>query len=423
MTNQPAHASPWSIVSPRARRTIILVFAVLYMCGASAIYVWSVFIPSLKLEFGWDDSQTSLVFTVCMMVHNFGNFFAGNLHERLGRKRMMLAAALFEATGLTIASLATSHAQMMIGFGLVYATGSGIMFNSMLTEVVRWFPNRPGQCSGTLLLGIGMGSMVNGLLVQAVIDASSWRMGFRLLAALVGSAAVAVTIAFRRPTSEELAALPQPERASDELDTEERRSLTPAEMLHTSTFWVFNLGGVLLSAGTLAITGNAVPVALELGIPQETAALAAGTIQIANGLSRLGMGALVDKAGLKRAMYLDGILFVVAFALLILAARTGAGVLVIVSFIVVGVAYGAIVTEVSMFVLEAFGPRYYASNLGTDALIGSITSPVSQLLGGSLAVVLGSFVATFPVLLLTAALGLAGTVYLFRKPLPSSRQA
>lgn len=407
-------------MSPRTRRTVILTFAVLYMCGASAIYVWSVFIPSLKLEFGWDDAQTSLVFTVCMMVHNFGNFIAGTFHERLGRRRMMFAAAAFEATGLVVCSLATSHAAMMLGFGVVYALGSGTMFNSMLTEVVRWYPDKPGLCSGTLLLGVGFGSMANSQLVQLVIDTVGWRAGFRLLAVIVGCAAVAVTVVYRPPTPEELEELPQPELAGGADAQDGLRSLSPTQMLRTPTFWVFNLSGVLLSAGSLAITGNAVPVALELGIPQGTAALAAGTIQIANGLSRLGMGALVDKAGLKRSMYLDGALFIVAFALLMLAAQTGAWQLVILSFVVLGFAYGGIVPSVPMFVLEAFGPAYYARNLGTDALVGSITSPVSQLLGGSLAVVLGSFVATFPVLLATAAIGLASTVYLFSRPLPAS---
>lgn len=124
------------------------------------------------------------------------------------------------------------------------------------------------------------------------------------------------------------------------------------------------------------------------------------------------MGILFDRLGIRRTMMLDGALFVAAFSLLLAAASTGIVALVWAGFVVLGLAFGGLASNHPVFVLSTFGARNYSMNLGTFALVNSLCSPVSQLMGGSLAAFLGGYAATFPVLLGAAVAGFAMTFIL-----------
>lgn len=400
-------------MSAAQRRNLLLVIGFLGMLGAGALYAWSVFVPELKLEFGWDDSQTSLVFTVAIIAFDIGCFMSGTLYGKLGPKPIMVFALVGIVAGLVLSSMASSHLWMMLSFGLVFGSGGGALYNSLLGVVVRWFPEKSGFCSGALLLGFGLGAMVFGQVISFVSAFAGWRGAFIALAGIVGAGAALVLLTVRAPSREELESLPVRTGGNA---AELGESLTTPEMLRNRQFWTYNIRAIVLIAGGLAVMGNAVPISLELGIVQSMAVLSSGLISVFNGASRLGMGIMFDKLGLRKTMWVDATLFVAAFALLALAARTQSQVFVWAAYVILGLAYGGMASNHPVFILNTFGSRNYSMNLGTFALINSLCSPVSQLLGGTLATALGSFGATFPVLVVASALGLASTALLSGKP-------
>lgn len=395
------------------RRNVLLVIGFLGMLGVGAIYAWSVFVPALKLEFGWDDAQTSLVFTVTIIAFNIGCFLSGTLYGRLGPKPIMACSLALIVAGLVLCSMASSHLWMLLSFGLAFGGGGGILYNSILGIVVRWFPEKSGFCSGALLLGFGLGAMVFGQVISFVSAFAGWRGAFIALAAIVGAGAALALATVRAPRREELEGLPT--RATGNA-AELGESLTTPEMLRNSQFWTYNIRAIVLIAGSLAVMGNAVPISLELGIAQGMAVLSSGLISVFNGASRLGMGIMFDKLGLRKTMWVDGALFVIAFVLLTLAVRMQSQAFVWAAYVILGLAFGGMASNHPVFVLNTFGSRNYSMNLGTFALINSLCSPASQLLGGSLATALGSFGATFPYLVMVSGLGFASTILLSGKP-------
>ena len=403
------------------RRNLLIVVGFLGMLGVGAIYAWSVFVPELKAEFGWDDSQTSLVFTVTIIAFNIGCFLSGTLYGKLGPKPIMVFALALIIAGLVLSSMATSHLWMLLSFGVAFGGGGGILYNSLLGIVVRWFPEKSGFCSGALLLGFGLGAMVFGQVISFVSGFAGWRGAFVALAAIVGAGAALALFTVRAPQREELESLPV--RASGSA-AELGESLTTPQMLRNRQFWIYNVRAIVLIAGSLAVMGNAVPISLELGIAQNLAVLTSGLISVFNGASRLSMGIMFDKLGLRKTMWIDGALFVVSFVLLLLAVRLQSQAFVWAAYVILGLAFGGMASNHPVFVLNTFGSRNYSMNLGTFALINSLCSPVSQLLGGSLATALGSFGATFPYLVVAAALGFASTVLLNGNPArPAQEQA
>lgn len=392
------------------RRRVLLGIAIVAMLGAGTMYTWSVFVPSLQDEFMWDAGQTSLVFTVCVVTFNIGCFLSGTLHDKLGLKPIMLASVVLMGTGLYLCSHIQTHLDVLLRFGVAFGMGAGMIYNSLLGELVRWYPDQSGTCSGVMLLGFGLGSLVYGQLTSAVIAALGWRGAFQVLCGLVVASAALAAILVRAPRREELEQLPI--RTATETDEELDEGVNTAGMLRDGAFWLYQLRAIALLAGSLAVMGSAVPIGIELGMLEGAAVLASGVISVFNGGSRLLMGILFDRLGIRRTMMLDGALFVAAFSLLLAAASTGIVALVWAGFVVLGLAFGGLASNHPVFVLSTFGARNYSMNLGTFALVNSLCSPVSQLMGGSLAAFLGGYAATFPVLLGAAVAGFAMTFIL-----------
>lgn len=184
-------------------------------------------------------------------------------------------------------------------------------------------------------------------------------------------------------------------------------SFTTAQMLRNSQFWIFVARVLLMIAAGLAIVGNATPLATEVGAAPELAVLLASAVSLANGLGRIIFGAIFDRMGRRFTLIFDAAVFLGAVALLYLAGLTHSVPVMAASFIVLGLSYGGIASCNAAYILGTFGPANYASNFGAFNLANMIASPISQVIGGSMAVRLGSYTATFPILVGVAGAGLA----------------
>lgn len=393
------------------KRTTQLAMGIVAMLCAGAIYAWSVFVPTLQDAFGWDASQTSLVFTFTILFLNVGGFLAGQLVGRLGRRTIMVAGATLLLVGIAGSSFTSSHLSLVLTFGLITGLGCGFMYNTLLSTVSQWYPDKGGFCSGALLLGFGMGGMVFGTLVGSLLSSIGWSATF--LAIGVPIAAVCGLAAFlvRAPHEDELAQLPHAEGG---VSGEEAVSYRTSQMIRTPQFWMFALRAILMVATGVAIVGNATPLALEFGASAGLAVLLASAISLANGLGRIVFGAIFDRIGRHATLVLDGAVFLGAIVLLWLAGLTHSVSIMAATFLVLGLAYGGIASCNAAFILGTFGQDDYASNFGAFNIATMLSSPVSQVIGGSLAARLGSYLATFPVLVGTAAIALVLAVLLAR---------
>lgn len=373
------------------------------MLVTGAFYAWSVFVPALQQEFGWNASQTSLVFTLTVLFFNVGSFVAGRLVGRIGVRATLMAGSALMFAGVSGSSLANSHAFMLMSFGAVCGTGVGFVYNMLLSTVAKWYPDKSGFCSGALLLGFGMSGMVFGTLVGQLVKSIGWRTTFLVMGIPIGLVALMASLFVRLPNEDELAELPQPERKGGAVQV---RSFTTAQMLRSSQFWIFAVRVLLMVGIGLAVVGNATPMATELGASAELAVFLASVISLANGCGRILFGWVFDRIGKRGTLILDAAVYLGALVLLMFAGFTHAVPLMAVAFVVLGLAYGGIASCNAAYILGTFGPDDYASNFGAFNIASMLSSPISQLVGGTLAVALGSYAATFPVLVAIAGVGL-----------------
>ena len=159
---------------------------VLYLC-IGLIYAWSIFVTPLESEFGWNRSQTSIIFTISVIAMSFGSVAGSQLVNRFSGKTSIRMAAAMMAAGLISSTFIRNLEGLYFCYGVLCGFAVGIVYNVNMNMVVKWFPDKPGMASGIMLMCYGMGSMVLGTGSSWVIAHFGWRMAFWILAAIFGS--------------------------------------------------------------------------------------------------------------------------------------------------------------------------------------------------------------------------------------------
>jgi OFA family oxalate/formate antiporter-like MFS transporter len=362
------------------------------------IYAWSIFRAPLSAQFpGWTATQLSWTFTLSMVFFCLGGFAAGRLAPRLGYRAVLIGAGVLLAAGFGLLSLydgadaGGSLVRLYLCYGVAGGSAIGLGYNSVLSAVTRCFPGRVGFASGVLLMGFGLGGLILGGLVNALLGVWALPAIFRLLGALMFAVLVASAFVLKPPP----VAGAGPGGAT---------GLTTSQMVRTAPFWWFAAWMIAISSAGLLIINSAATISAAFG----GAAVLGLIVSVFNGLGRVVFGALFDRLGRVAAMTLATGVMLTAGIVLIVAALTSSLPLIFVGLPLVGIAYGAAPTITSATVTEFYGPTHYGSNLATinfaiipAALLGPLIA--SQLQEHSA----GSYTSTFIMLAVIAAAAFA----------------
>ena len=383
-------------------RWVYAVVGVVVLLFAGLVYAWSVLSTPIAAEFpAWTKAQLSLTFTLVMIFFCIGSLLCGLLVGKLPAKATVWASAALFLIGFLLASRTQSLTMLYISFGLMCGLGSGLSYNAVMSTMVRRFPDKPGLISGILLMGFGGGSFLIGKLYQAwtPADIGGWRQSFVVMGIVI--AAVLVVCSFFFVPVEETPKSSGSTNAPAAVDS------TPGRTLKAPAFWVYYVWAIVTSAAGLALISQASGVTLEASptVAAGSVATIVGLISIFNAVGRVLFGGIYDRFGRKLSMQGVNGLFILTALILMVALRQKSVLLVIVGFIVGGLAYSGVTPTNSAFVRAYFGPRYYPINLplvNSNLIIASFGSTVS----GALFDRSGSYNATFFLIIGLAAVGI-----------------
>src|SRR5579871_6195012 len=82
-------------------------------------YAWSVFVPALEKDFGWNRAQTSWVPTIDMVTLALSFLTAGFLQERIGPRAVAMIGGLVYTLGLFLASFIHTLPMLYLTWGLM----------------------------------------------------------------------------------------------------------------------------------------------------------------------------------------------------------------------------------------------------------------------------------------------------------------
>ena len=279
------------------KRYVYLAVGVFAMLFSGVLYAWSILKIPFSAELGWSASVLSLNFTLTMCFFCLGAFFGSLICKKIGPKYTLLLAGLlvgigFAATGFLGASV---PALLYVTYAILAGTGIGISYNVVVSTVCSWFPDRKGFCSGCLMMGFGISTLLMGNIINALFANADFGMSktYILIGAVIAAVLVFAGIILRRPSADDK--LPSP-KASKNVKKEsfESRDFTTAEMLRSFTFWRAFVCMAFITAVGNSVISFARDLVISVDAAPALAVTLVGVLSVCNGIGRILTGALYE---------------------------------------------------------------------------------------------------------------------------------
>lgn len=362
----------------RFNRSIYAVMGVIMLLMAGFIYAWSVMASVINKELMIAQGTLSLTFTLVMITFCLGGLLAGIIGKKSSVRDLLVPATIMLSTGLIIASYTKGVALLYIGFGIISGLGSGIIYNVVMSNISKWFPDKQGFISGIMLMGFGISSFIVGKLFVAMSSGSVslWRTTFKLFAITAFVIMAVLSFLFNGPTEDYKV------EGVKKVKKEPATELEPKKMIGHKAFIIYYIWAILTTGAGLTIVSQASGIVTQVNenISAATIATVVGVLAIANGLGRVIFGALFDKLDARTVMVMDVAAYILAAWCFILALLHNTAISAIIGFILCGIAYGAVPTINSAIISDYFGRRNFAINYSitnTNLIIASFASTIA----------------------------------------------
>jgi len=284
------------------------------------LYAWSVFVAPLEKEFGWKRADTSMVFTIAVVVFALTFIVAGRLQDKFGPFWVSLTGGVLVSLGFFLCTYTSSLTYLYICFGVIGGLGNGFGYSTPIPVMAKWFPDKRGLAVGLAVAGYGAGSAIFGPLANLkLIPAYGVHTTFMILGAIFLVMTVIGAFLLKNPPAGYKPAgwTPAPATAKTGATTQE---FTPSEVLKTPAFYFMWIAYALGASAGLMVISQLVPFAKSMGIP--SAALVTMTLVVSatgNASGRILSGWMSDALGRLNVLRLMIAISMISMPLLYLA--------------------------------------------------------------------------------------------------------
>jgi OFA family oxalate/formate antiporter-like MFS transporter len=342
------------------------------------LYAWSVISKQITKEWGWNETQAALPYSVAIAVFAFMMVPAGRMQDKFGPRLVATLGGIFCGAGFIIASLGQSLVGLVIGFGILAGTGIGFGYASATPPAVKWFPPaRTGLIAGLVVAGFGLASVY----IAPVANYLLGTFGIQKTFLVLGIAFLIIVVLLSQwlknpPAGYKPAGQPVKAKAgapakaaAGSVDYEWSEMLRTPQFMLLWIMYVFAAGAGLMIIGKLAKI-----VDLQAGI--KAGFIFVAMLAIGNAAGRVTAGVLSDKIGRTRTMF--AVFVFQAVLMFVLRGLDTYGTLFVAS-VLIGFNYGANLSVFPSATKDYFGLKNFGVNYGfvfTAWGVGGILGPV-----------------------------------------------
>lgn len=397
------------------KRLWILISDSILLTFLGLVYAWSVFKKPLATAYGFNDSQLTWTFTICMFLFCLGGFAGAQFSKKISHRSLTWICA--GAIGISFVALGfmSSLWQLYVLYGVLIGFSVGIVYNCVLATGNKWYPDKGGLVAGLLLMFFGAGSLFLSPLSNKLLEAFGLKTAFLVLGVLFAVFLFLCGFAVRMPKEGEVPSVAVKAAPQAQVQT------TPKEMLKTRNFWVFFSWCMLGTAIGIAVVGQIYTISAHIGLSSTTCALMVSLFAVASGLGRFGFGYFYDRKGRRLTTSVLSILFFLGGLTMGLGLLFRLSFFTVSSFVFFGLAYGGVTPTNANFARSFYGNLHYATNLSLVNFNILVAVFLGQFLGSGLYVRTGGYVATAVALTVTAALSFA-VQFFIKDPTPISTE-
>jgi oxalate/formate antiporter len=378
------------------QRWIQLVLGVVCMMAISSPqYTWTLFTKPLSSELAVKLPQLQVTFMILVVLQTFLSPLQGFLVDRFGPRFLISAGTLLSGLSWVLASYATTVTGLYLTYGLLGGIGTGVVYIGVVSQMVKWFPERRGFAVGMVAAGYGMGAILTTFPISSSIAGSGYRptlWTYGLIFAVVGVLAAQ--------------GLKRTAREQEALGTghlERLPGVAPARMLKTPVFWLLFVMMTMLSTSGLMVISQMGPFARDFGVASATVwgyaalPLALTIDRVTNGLTRPFFGWLSDRIGRENTMFIAFLLEGLAMTAW-LQFRADPVLFILLSGVVF-FGWGEIFALFPSTLTDTFGERHATTNYGFLYMAQGVGSVLGGPMAAQLHEVTGSWIPVFGVVI------------------------
>ena len=337
-------------------------------------------------------AETGLVVTCMLLALAVAMFISGRIHSRAGMGVCILIATALYLLAFAVLLTAESIRGVYL-WGFIVSFGGSFIYGPGLTTVQQAYPEKKGLVSGAFNLTFGISAAIMSPLLNRMLEARGYVfVNVLMISAIVVTYLFSYALLRFSEKAQSAAA-----RAGKDTD------LTVTQALRTRDFWLIWLVWVFMGAAGISMVSLSRSYSAAIGAAG-VALLTA--FNLANGLSRIFVGAFSDRLGAKAiALGAYAITALAYFAM----PHTGSVRAAALCAIGVGIGLGTLFTVTGPLAAELFGLTNFGMIFG---LIYTAYGMVAAVMGPALSGMLlektgGSYLIVFSYLGVMAAIGMA----------------
>lgn len=362
------------------------------------LYAWSIFGSELQKTYGWTKTESSIPYTVAIIMFAVMMVPAGRLQDKIGPRWVATIGGVLIGAGCLLASILPSLPGLTIAFGVLAGSGIGLGYASTTPPAVKWFPpEKKGLISGLVVGGFGLASIYIVPLSKFLLHEYGVFGAFRLLGILF----LCITL----PLAQFIKNPDKPVQSTSPTAKKPAADLSLAQMLKTKEFyllWFMFFAGATGGLMTIGSLKTIVTKLLGEGAGFQLVAFAA----IANALGRPVAGAVSEKLGRGKTM---AFLYILQAVALFFFNSLSTFILVFGAACVIYFAYGAMLAVFPSAAADNYGTKNLGLNYGVLFSAWGFGGVIGPIIGGKIADATGSyqmaFMASAAMLIVAAVIG------------------
>lgn len=340
------------------RWLILFALCVCFFCSG-AQNMWSIFNKPFAAEHGWLYSQVTLAYSLMVMMVFITGFFVGRLQEKVDSRWLMLTGAILWGSGWFLAGTAQAPWQLYLYFSLIGGLGDGFIYNTILTSLNRWFPDKKGLANG-IALGVGgltplpMAPFGNYLLENLGVTNS-----FHFFGIFLGVLIVCVFWLIPKPAADWI---PPTWRTGEgkPMSVNKDTDLDRGQMIRTAEFYLLVAGFFIISMVGTFINSQASNMGQDMaGITAAQAALAISIMTVVGFIGRISLGVIADRYGRTKVLFA---IFLLTLIDLVCFAFATNYVMFVVCVSIFCFTFGGSMPIYPSVVSDTFGNKYFGAN-------------------------------------------------------------
>lgn len=352
-------------------------FAITQTIGYGVLtYAFGVFVKPMETELGWSRAETSLAFSIGLLVSGLVAYPVGRLVDRYGARWLMTGGSVLGSLLVwawsTVQSLGMFYL-VWVGLGLA---SSAVLYAVSFTVLAVWFRHERPKAMLIVTLAAGLASTIFIPLASWLLQSFGWRDATQILALILAIGTIPLHALVLRRSPQDLGL--HPDGATEPLAPVQHVSTGTA--VRGATFRWLALAFSLSSFISMAVAAHLVPLLTERGYSAGLVATVAGSVGVMQLLGRIIYTPLAQRLSLFGVSAVFFSFYGIGLAMLLFSQTWTLWIFAL----FFGIANGTGSLSKAALVAETYGSRHYGSISGSMGTVSTITATFAPLGAGFL---------------------------------------